>query len=252
MCALYRGANAAQASRRPAPLRAVPAAGNAATPSAAPLGPAAARPSALGLPGAPEVAEHIRASIATLEVLQQHAPLLARWAAELALRLERGGRLLVAGNGGSAAEAQHLTAELVGRYDGDRRPFSAIALHGDTSAVTAIGNDYGYHEVFARQVRAHGRPGDVLVLLSTSGKSQNLIAAAGAAREQGILTWALTGSGPNPLSVVVDEALVLDGRNCHVQESQLVAIHALCECFDARIAGSTAGSVSGSAGSREE
>ena len=93
----------------------------------------------------------------------------------------RGQRLLAAGNGGSAAEAQHLTAELVGRFDGERVPFSAISLHAETSAVTAIANDYGYDDVFARQVRAHGRSGDVLMLLSTSGKSPNLLRAAEAA-----------------------------------------------------------------------
>lgn len=246
MCAAYGEANAARrASRRPVPLRGVPVAGSAAIPSAGLRAPAAVRHSA---PGGSDVSLHIGASIQTLEVLKEHSGILARWAGELAERLDGGRRLLVAGNGGSAAEAQHLTAELVGRYDGERRPFSAIALHGDTSAMTAIGNDYGYHEVFARQVRAHGRPGDVLMLLSTSGKSQNLIAAAGAASEMGILTWALTGPGPNPLSTVVDEALALDGRNCHVQEAQLVAIHALCECFDACIAGPT----SGGAGSWEE
>ena len=167
------------------------------------------------------------------EVGREHSALLARWAAVLAERLGQGSRLLVAGNGGSAAEAQHLTAELVGRYDGERTPFSAIALHADTSSVTAIGNDYGYAEVFARQVRAHARPGDIVMLLSTSGASANLLAAARAARECGALSWALTGPAPNPLGSAVDEVLALEARNCHVQESQLVAIHALCEGFDA-------------------
>jgi phosphoheptose isomerase len=181
------------------------------------------------------ISDHLGGSARTLEGLQSHAPLLARWAQHLAVRLTDGGRLLVAGNGGSAAEAQHLTAELVGRYDGERRPFSAIALHGDTSAVTAIGNDYGYEQVFARQVRAHARPGDIVLLLSTSGASQNLLCAAEAARECGAVSWALTGPAPNPLESAVDEALTLEGPGCHVQESQLVAIHALCTCFDALI-----------------
>ena len=111
-----------------------------------------------------------------------------------------GQRLLAAGNGGSAAEAQHLTAELVGRFDGERVPFSAISLHAETSAVTAIANDYGFEELFARQVRAHGRSGDVLMLLSTSGKSPNLLRAAEAAARLNITTWALTGPAPNPLA----------------------------------------------------
>lgn len=102
----------------------------------------------------------------------------------------------MAGNGGSAAEAQHLTAELVGKLHDDRQPLSAIALHAETSALTAIANDYGYTDVYARQVRAHGRPGDVLLLLSTSGTSPNLVAAAQAARDVGVTTWALTGAAP--------------------------------------------------------
>ncbi|CAM5291572.1 hypothetical protein SCANM63S_02574 [Streptomyces canarius] len=104
------------------------------------------------------------------------------WGSELADRLSAGRTLLVAGNGGSAAEAQHLTAELVGRYKRERRGVAAIALHADSSTVTAVANDYGYEQVFARQVEAHARPGDVLLLLSTSGRSANLLRAAEAAR----------------------------------------------------------------------
>ncbi|KWX11003.1 phosphoheptose isomerase, partial [Carbonactinospora thermoautotrophica] len=113
------------------------------------------------------------------------------WGRELAEVLPAGGRLLVAGNGGSAAQAQHLAAELVGRYRDDRPPFSAIALHAETSSLTAIGNDYGYELVFARQVEAHGRPGDVLMLLSASGGSPNVIGAARVARRRGLTVWAL-------------------------------------------------------------
>ncbi len=123
---------------------------------------------------------------------------------------DAGGRLLACGNGGSAAEAQHLTGELVGRFRHERRPLSAIALHADTSATTAIVNDYGDHEVFARQVAAHGRPGDVLVCLSTSGSSQNVVAAAKAAHELGVTTWALTGPAPNPLAALCDEAVTVE------------------------------------------
>lgn len=180
-----------------------------------------------------EISSHIDAAAQALDSLRRQSAVLARWGRDLAQHLAAGGRLLVAGNGGSAAEAQHLTAELVGRYDGERRPFSAIALHGDTSALTAIGNDYGYDEVYARQVRAHARHGDIVLLLSTSGKSPNLVAAAQAAHEAGAISWALTGPGPNPLAAAVDDAVTLDARSCHVQEAQLIAIHALCECFDA-------------------
>src|SRR5690606_34246671 len=114
--------------------------------------------------------------------LRAQVPLVEGWGRELAARLASGSRLLAAGNGGSAAQAQHLTAELVGRYRDERAPLSAIALHAETSALTAIVNDYGIDEMFARQVRAHGRPGDVLVVMSTSGRSPNMLAAAAAGR----------------------------------------------------------------------
>lgn len=158
---------------------------------------------------------------------------LAGWGGHLARHLGHGGRLLVAGNGGSAAEAQHLAAELVGRLRDERQPLSAIALTPDSSAVTAIGNDYGFEEVFARQVRAHGRPGDVLLLMSTSGRSPNLHAAVRAARESGLRTWALSGPGPNPLAEACDEALCCpSGDSQVVQELHLVSVHVLCEYVD--------------------
>ncbi|MDG9719879.1 SIS domain-containing protein [Streptomyces sp. DH24] len=159
---------------------------------------------------------------------------IADWGAALADALTGGARLLAAGNGGSAAQAQHLTAELVGRYRQERRAYSAIALHAETSSVTAIGNDYGFDHVYARQVTAHGRPGDVLLLLSTSGRSANLIAAAVTARQAGLTVWALTGRAPNPLAEAAHEALCVDtDSTATVQETHLVAVHLLCECFDA-------------------
>ena len=166
-------------------------------------------------------------------VAASSAELLARWGGELAHRLAGGGRLLVAGNGGSAAEAQHLTAELVGQLRDDRAPLSAIALHAETSALTAIGNDYGYDEVFARQVRAHGRADDVLLLLSTSGASPNLLAAARAARETGLRCWAFTGPAPNPLADACHDTLRLVSPDSQVvQELHLVSTHVLCEYVD--------------------
>ena len=178
------------------------------------------------------VAEHVRAIGPTLEALEREAPRIARWAAQLAQRLEAGARLLVAGNGGSAAEAQHLSAEFVGRFREDRRPYAAIALHCDSSAVTAIGNDYGFDEVFARQVHAHAHPGDVVLLLSTSGASANLLRAARAAAEVGAISWALTGPAPNPLASACDDVIALPGAAASVQEAELVAVHALCIAFD--------------------
>jgi D-sedoheptulose 7-phosphate isomerase len=169
---------------------------------------------------------------------------LARWGAELAHRLAAGARLLVAGNGGSAAEAQHLTAELVGKLHHDRQPLSAIALHAETSAVTAIANDYGYADVFARQVRAHGRPGDILLLLSTSGTSANLLTAAHAARDGGLTTWALTGPAPNPLADACADALAVASADSQVvQELHLVTSHLLCEYLEQELPAALAASV---------
>ncbi|MFI9155066.1 SIS domain-containing protein [Streptomyces sp. NPDC053367] len=173
---------------------------------------------------------------------RRYAPQVRRWGFELAGRLGAGGRLLVAGNGGSAAQAQHLTAELVGRYREDRPAFSALALHADTSTTTAIANDYGVREIFARQVAAHGRPGDVLMLLSTSGASANLLAAASRAHGQGLTVWAMTGPSPNPLQSVADEAVpVAAPTSATVQELHLVAVHMLCEYFDEAVAGTGEG-----------
>ncbi|MBQ1073817.1 SIS domain-containing protein [Micromonospora sp. C31] len=173
---------------------------------------------------------HLTNLAAALAPFRRHEPLLARWGAALARRLVDGGRLLVAGNGGSAAEAQHLTAELVGKLREDRQPLSALALHAETSAMTAIGNDYGYDEVFARQVRAHGRDCDILLLLSTSGSSANLLAAARAGRDGGLTCWALTGPAPNPLAELCHDVLAVDSPDSQVvQELHLVTSHLLCE-----------------------
>lgn len=183
----------------------------------------------------PDAHAHLDALADTLRALRRQAHTLQRWGATLAGRLAAGGRLLAAGNGGSAAEAQHLTAELVGRFEDERRPFSALALHADTSSLTAIGNDYGYDEVFARQVVAHGRPRDVLVLLSTSGRSPNVLRAADAGVRVGMSVWALTGPAPNPLATAADEAVSLPGNTATVQEAHLVAVHAVCRAFDAAL-----------------
>ena len=180
---------------------------------------------------------HLTSLAAALPQFRARAGLLARWGRELAWHLGRGGRLLVAGNGGSAAEAQHLAAELVGRLREERIPLSAIALTPDASAVTAISNDYGYEEVFARQVRAHGRPGDVLIVMSTSGRSPNLVRAAHAAREIGMRTWAMAGPGASPLAEVCDEALCCPGDGQVVQELHLVSVHVMCEYVDAELPG---------------
>ncbi|MFU8872681.1 D-sedoheptulose-7-phosphate isomerase [Micromonospora sp. SL4-19] len=176
---------------------------------------------------------HLSGLAAALLPFRREAERLADWGTELAWTLARGGRILVAGNGGSAAEAQHLTAELVGKLREDREPLSAIALHAETSALTAIGNDYGYPEVFARQVRAHGRRDDILLLMSTSGTSPNLLTAAHAGRETGLRCWAFTGPTPNPLAALSHDMLAVPSPDSQVvQELHLVATHLLCEYVD--------------------
>jgi phosphoheptose isomerase len=176
---------------------------------------------------------HVAALADALPVLDAQVAVLERWGAVLADRLPHGARLLAAGNGGSAAQAQHLTAEIVGRYCTERRPLSAVALHTEPSALTAICNDYGLEEAFARQVAAHGRAGDICILMSTSGSSRNVVAAARRAREIGLLTWAITGPAPNPLAAICDEAVSLNiPESSTVQELHLVAVHLLCAAMD--------------------
>lgn len=180
--------------------------------------------------------DHLDRLSAAVRDLRSQAAVLQRWGRDLAEVLGNGGRLLATGNGGSAAQAQHLTSELVGRYRDDRPAFSAIALCAETSALTAIGNDYGMEAVFSRQVRAHGRPGDVLVLLSTSGRSSNVLAAAAAAAELGMTTWALSGPAGNPLAQAADEAICVESSHtATIQEIHLVCVHLLCTAFDQEV-----------------
>jgi phosphoheptose isomerase len=182
----------------------------------------------------PWLPAHVDELSRALDVFRQSAELIEVLGRRLAWVLDSGGRLLAVGNGGSAAEAQHLTAELVGRFDGEHRPMSAICLSAETSSLTAILNDYGPDEVFARQVEAHGRPGDVLVALSTSGRSSNVLRAAERARDVGLDVWALTGAVPNSLAALADFAVpVMSRTTAVVQEVHLVAVHALCAAVDA-------------------
>ncbi len=140
--------------------------------------------------------------------------------------LRADGRVLVAGNGGSAAQAQHFAAELCGRFERDRAPLSAIALTADTVLLTAVGNDLGFEEVFARQVSAHARAGDVLVLISTSGSSANIVAAARAGRAAGCTIVALTGATPSPLHDAADISLpVASTRTARIQEVHTICLH---------------------------
>jgi phosphoheptose isomerase len=184
----------------------------------------------------PWLPAHVDELCRALAVFRQSTELIEALGRRLAWVLDSGGRLLAVGNGGSAAEAQHLTAELVGRFDGEHRPMSALCLSAETSSLTAILNDYGPDEVFARQVDAHGRPGDVLIALSTSGRSRNVLRAAERARGAGLDVWAFTGAVPNPLAAVADFAVPVMARSTAViQEVHLVAVHALCAAVDAHL-----------------
>ena len=193
---------------------------------------------------------HLRSLRRALAGFEWELERIDQLGAELAGLLAEGGRLLAVGNGGSAAHAQHLTAELVGRYRTERLPLSAISLHADTSALTAIANDYGFDEAFARQVKAHGRPGDVLVAFSTSGASPNVLAAVSAARGAGLTTWGLTGPAPNDLFTLCDEGFAVDAETPTVQEVHQVAVHILCEAVDRAVASTlaTAGAEDGVSG----
>jgi D-sedoheptulose 7-phosphate isomerase len=157
-----------------------------------------------------------------------------RQAEDMAERLRRGCRILVCGNGGSAADAQHLAAELSGRYLKERRALAGIALTTDTSALTAIGNDYGFDQVFSRQVEALGRPGDLLIGISTSGNSPNVIRAVESAKELGMRTLGLLGRDGGRLKVLVDDALVVPSPvTARIQEVHQMVYHFWCEALDA-------------------
>ena len=156
-------------------------------------------------------------------------------AEDMAERLRRGCKLLICGNGGSAADAQHLAAELSGRYLKERRALAGIALTTDTSALTAIGNDYGFDQVFSRQVEALGRPGDLLIGISTSGNSPNVILAVEAAKGLGMRTLGLLGRDGGKLAGLVDDALVVPSSvTARIQEVHQMVYHFWCEALDAQ------------------
>jgi D-sedoheptulose 7-phosphate isomerase len=174
---------------------------------------------------------------AALGQFAHRAPILADVAVSLIHALQEGRQALVAGNGGSAAEAQHLVAELVGRFRRERRPYAVVALTADSAILTAVANDYGYEEVFARQVRALGRPGDILLLFSTSGESENLVRAALAGREGGLTTVAITGDRPSRLASLVDHAVQVPAtETALVQELHQVVTHLLCDVVEGELA----------------
>ncbi len=152
--------------------------------------------------------------------------------------LEKGNKILLYGNGGSAADAQHIAAELVGRFDRERRPLAAMALTTDTSILTCLGNDYGYDHVFARQVRALGRLGDVAIGISTSGNSPNVLLATTAAREMGLVTVGLTGKNGGKLGSMVEHHInVPHLSTARVQEVHIMIGHIVCSLVDTHMKG---------------
>jgi D-sedoheptulose 7-phosphate isomerase len=176
---------------------------------------------------------HLKLSLAALERATRDATLLAaaRKIAEIiiaALRADR--KLLIVGNGGSAADAQHIAAEIVGRYKQDRPAYAAIALTTDTSALTAIANDYGFEQVFARQVAGLGQRGDVLLALSTSGRSPNILSALRTARERGLATVGFTGLNGKTLGAFCDHLLVAPTDDTPIiQQVYLTVAHGICD-----------------------
>jgi D-sedoheptulose 7-phosphate isomerase len=163
-------------------------------------------------------------------------------AAVIERSLRNGGKVLLAGNGGSAADAQHIAAEFISRLLFDRAPLAAIALTTDTSALTAIGNDYGFEQVFSRQVKGLAKRDDVLIAISTSGKSPNVLKAVEAAKEMGVLTIAFTGNADAPLTGMCD--LVLRAptpSTMFIQQIHITAAHSICELVEAAMFGNTPG-----------
>jgi D-sedoheptulose 7-phosphate isomerase len=161
------------------------------------------------------------------------APLLLEVGRRMAESLLAGGRVLAFGNGGSAADAQHFAAELVGRFRDERPGLSAIALATDPSVVTAVGNDMGFAAVFRRQVEAHGRPGDVALAISTSGRSPNVIEGVRAARRRGLVTVGLTGDEGGDVAGLVDHLIAVPHRDTQrVQEVHAMVLHLLCEVVE--------------------
>jgi len=178
-----------------------------------------------------------------LAAAQALAAPIARASGQMADTLRGGGKVLACGNGGSAADAQHFAAELVNRFEAERPPLAAIALTTDSSTLTSIANDYSYDQVFAKQLRALGRKGDVLLAISTSGNSGSILEAVRAAHELGVRVVALTGNGGGKLAAVLAaddvHVCVPHTRTVRIQEVHLLALHCMCDAIDFQLFGAT-------------
>jgi len=176
-----------------------------------------------------------------LDAVQALADPIARAGALLAQALRAGGKALACGNGGSAADAQHFAAELVNRFEVERAPLAAVALTTDSSTLTSIANDYDYAQVFSKQVRAIGRRGDVLLAISTSGNSGNVLEAIAAAQALGVSVVAMTGNGGGKMAAALGERdvhlCVPHKRTARIQEVHLLVLHCLCDAIDYQLVG---------------
>jgi D-sedoheptulose 7-phosphate isomerase len=176
-----------------------------------------------------KICAEIQLHIAASRALSGQWALIGQMASAVAASLRKEGRVLVCGNGGSAADRQHIAAELVGRFKLERRAFAALALTTDTSILTCVSNDYNFDKVFERQVEAHGRGGDVLIGLSTSGSSRNVLNAFSKAREMGLVTIGLLGCGGGVIKPFCDFALVIENADPpRIQEMHILAAHIIC------------------------
>ncbi|MCP9472879.1 MAG: D-sedoheptulose 7-phosphate isomerase [Nitrospira sp.] len=171
---------------------------------------------------------------------RDHADRIAQVGSLMADAFRQGNKVLLFGNGGSATDAAHIAAEFVGRYMRNRQPLPAIALATDIAAITCIANDFGYEELFARQVRAHGRKGDVVIAISTSGNSPNVLKGVEAARECGLITVAWTGAKGGKLAGMVDYPFVVPSTvTSRIQESHITLGHVLCELVEEQLLGAS-------------
>ncbi len=172
------------------------------------------------------------------DFVEEYAEDIVNFGILLGKRLKNGNKVMICGNGGSAADAQHFAAEIVGRFEKERKAYPAIALTTDTSALTAIGNDYGFEKVFSRQVEGLGQKGDILIGISTSGNSANVIEAVNIAKEMGIFTVGFLGKDGGKLKDIVDKAFIVrHQKTARIQETHLTLEHTLCKIIDMYLTG---------------